>query len=238
MTDTVRGNELSEQNLKELINAINAETEDPGSEKESTDPGTASFDKERKRTFKTVDEIVEEQSPRLNPEVERELRVRRSYAAFCEDFTSSGTIGPKRRFEMNMGMDGHIEETETMPESYSRSGEALSLEHRQGPYQTSSELSSQIPALEPVVSCSRERGSNAIDQPETGVDNEKDNLEVQPPFITCPRPSSLIMTPSVYEEMQRATRERKRARRQKLLGPFRALFFKGHPLHRQRYDMD
>ncbi|KAJ5380926.1 uncharacterized protein N7496_003354 [Penicillium cataractarum] len=219
MTDNIRGNELSEQNLKELNKAIDAEAESHGFEQTKTDSGTASFVKERKGTFETIGEIEEEQIPKLNLERERELHVRRSYAAFCEDFTLSGSLGPKRIFHMTMGMDDRIEDTEQM-ESSTRDS---ILESRP------SYGEARQKSLEPVLPHT-ERRSNTTEPSKNTLDEDHEDLKSQILPTTYPHPPSAIMTPAVYKEMQRAARERKRARKQKLLGPFRALFLKVQPL--------
>lgn len=233
MTDNIRGNELSEQNLKELNKAIDAEAGSHGLEQTNTDSGTASFVKERKGTFATISKIEEEQIPKPNLERERELHVRRSYAAFCEDFTLSGSLGPKRIFHMTMGMDDCTEEVEQIDSSnMPSSGEGLPLEHGRQHNRNSCQLSTNTPeheSLEPVLSHT-ERRSSTMELPKEKLNEKHEDLKPQLPPTHYPHPPSAIMTPAVYKEMQRATRERKRARKQKLLGPFRALFLKVQPL--------
>lgn len=243
-TDNVGGNELSEQNLKELNKAINTEAESHALGETNTDSDIASFVKERKATFATISEIEVEQSPKSHLERERELRVRRSYAAFCEDFTLSGSSGPKRIFHMTMGMDDCAEEedqqtrsphTNSILESQPSSGEALPLEHDQLRNGNPFQLSTKAPeheCLEPV-SPHGEKISETMDLQQKAADDENNNWKSQTPPTHYPYPPSAIMTPAVYEEMQRATRERKRARKQKLLGPFRELFLKVQPLRTQ-----
>jgi hypothetical protein len=247
MTDTIRGNELSEQNLKVLNNGINAETDSHIADKTDSDSGTASFVKEHKRNFERIDAIVEEPIAKLNLERQRELHVRRSYAAFCEDFISSGPLSPKRVFDMTMGMDDCPEEIEQMEglntapmlESQSISGKAVPLERDEPPTPTSFPLASWMSGNEPTrTTCHpQETKQCTIDATKRSLDEDED-FKLEWPFTHCPQPPSLIMTPSVYKDMQRASRERKRARKQKLLGPFRTLYLKVQPLRGQRCDME
>lgn len=247
MTDTIRGNELSEQNLKKLNNAINAEADGHIADTTNTDSGTASFIKEHQRIFERIDVILEEPIPKRNLEEDRELRVRRSYAAFCEDFISSSPVSPKRVFDMTMGMDDCTEEieqregltTDATLESQPLSGEAMFLERDEPSTSTSFPLASRMSGSESThTTCHPQRTKpGTTDATKRSLDKDED-FNPESPFPHCPQPPSLIMTPSVYEDMQRETRERKRARKQKILGPFRTLFLKVQPLRGQRCDME
>lgn len=238
MRDVPRGSQLSEQNLRQLNKAINAETEGHFLEKASTESGTASFIKEQKRTFATIgeiNEINEEEYAKPNPEKERESRVRRSYAAFCEDFTLSGFPGPKRMFDMTMGMDDCAEETKQLypsntdptSKSQSKSVGAMLIEHRHT-IQPSFPLSSIISEHESIqtVYSGHTMEQVTTDSMKRSLNGKTEELEPQLPFTSYLHPPSPIMTPSVYKEMHRATRERKRTRKQKFLGPLRSLFLK------------
>jgi hypothetical protein len=247
MTDTVRANELSEQNLKQLNNAINPEADSHIADKTNTDSSTASFVKEHRRNFERIDVILEEPIPKPNLEREREMRVRRSYAAFCEDFILSGPASPKRVFDMTMGTNNGTEEIEqreglnTDPtlESQRISGDAMPLERDEPSTLTSVPLASRMSGSESTQSpCHfQEMKQRTKDATKRSLDEDED-FKPESPFTHCPQPPPLIMTPSVYKDMQRETRERKRARKQKLLGPFRILFLKVQPLRGQRCDME
>jgi hypothetical protein len=129
---------------------------------------------------------------------------------------------------MTMGMDDCTEEeqttsphTDSILEFQPSSGEALRLEHDQphngNPFRLSTQTA-ENEFLEPISPDGEKRYDKSND------------LKSQIPPTRYPYPPSAIMTPAVYEEMQRATRERKRAQKQKLLGPFRELFLKVQPL--------
>lgn len=239
MTDAIRGNELSEQNLNQLNNAINTEADGHTADKTNTDSSTASFVKEHKRTFERIDVIFEDPIPKPNLERERELRVRRSYAAFCEDFISSGPVSPKRVFDMTMRMDDCTEVVEQMEglnsdpmlESQPISGGAMPLERDELSTPASFPLTSRMSETESTrTTCHPQKTEQrTIAATKRSLDKDED-FKPESPFTHCPPPPPLIMTPSVYKDMQRATRERKRARKHKLLGPFRTLFLKAPPL--------
>ncbi|KAJ5906158.1 uncharacterized protein N7473_003074 [Penicillium subrubescens] len=247
MTDPIRGNQLSEQNLKQLDNAINAEADGPIADKTNTESSTASFIKEHRRPFERIDVILEEPIPKRNLERERELRVRHSYAAFCEDFIFSGPVSPKRVFDMTMGMDDCKEEieqmgdlkTDPMPESQPMSGEAMPFERDEPSTPTLFPLAARMAGNESTrTTCHpQETIQRTKDATKRGLDEDED-FKPDSPFTPCLQPPSLILTPSVHKDMQRETRERKRARQQKLLGPFRTLFLKVQPLRGQRCDME
>lgn len=243
MRDVARGNQLSEQNLKELNKAIHTETEGQVFEKASTKSGTASFIKEHMRSFATISEINEiDEEERLTPtpERQRELRVRRSYAVFCEEFTLSGSVSPKRVFDMKMGIDDYTEEAERIkslntdptPGFQPNPVEVMPVEHSQHTAQPSLSSASEISqhgSLQAVHTRQiMEQGTT--DPTKRSLDGKNEDLEPQLPTTRYPRPPSPIMTPSVYKELQRTTREKRQAQKTKLFSPFRFLFSKAQPL--------
>ena len=251
MRDNPRGNQLSERNLKELNKAIHAETEGHVFEQASANSGTTSFIKEHKRSIATISEINEiDEEERLTPtpERERELGVRRSYAAFCEEFTLSGSVSPKRIFDMKMGMDDETEEAERMkslntdptPKFQPNPVEVMPIEYTQHTAQPSlpsaSEISQHV-SLQPVYT-RKVMEQDTTDSTKRSLDGKNEDFEPQLPTTCYLRPPSPIMTPSVYKELHRATREKKQAQRTKLFGPFRALFLKAQPLRGQRCDVE
>lgn len=250
MRDTPRGNQLSEQNLRELNKASNTETEGQVFEKTSTKSGAASFIKERKRSFATIsgiNEIDEEERLAPIPEREREVRVRRSYAVFCEEFTLSGSVSPKRVFDMKMGIDDYTEEAERIkgsntdptPEFQPNPVEVMPIEHSQHTTQPSLPSASETSQHEsPQLVYTRQMEQGTTDSTKTSPEGRNIDLEPQLPTTRYPRPPSPIMTPSVYQELQRTNREKKQAQKAKLFSPFRFLFSKAQPLRGQRCDME
>lgn len=253
MRDIPRGNQLSEQNLKELNKAIHMETVGQVIEKAgATKPGVASFITEHKRssgTIRGINEIDEEEHLTPTLEKERELHVRRSYAAFCEEFILSGSVSPKRVFDMKMpGIDDYTEEAEQIkslntnptPECQPDPVEVMSIEHSQHTAPPSLPSGSEIPqhgSLQPVYAGQiMEQGTT--DSTKRSPEGKNEDLEPQLPTTHYPRPPSPIMTPSVYKELQRTTREKKKAPKAKLFSPFRFLFSKAQPLRGQRCDME
>ncbi|KAF3389114.1 hypothetical protein F1880_003577 [Penicillium rolfsii] len=236
MTDKVRGNELSEHNLQQLNNAVHAGSDVHIAEKTETDSGTASFVKEHKRNFEKIDVIFEGRMPKRNLEKERELRVRRSYAAFCEDFILSGSVGPMKVFDMTMKMDDCTEKMKQMEslsadpmlETEPISGEAMAPLGRPP---MSSHLASTMSGNHSTQTTyhPQETGQGTIEKTTRRLDEIEDS-KFESRFTPCPQPPPLIMTPSVYRDMQRATQEKKRAQKEKLLGPFRKLLCKVQPL--------
>jgi hypothetical protein len=149
---------------------------------------------------------------------------------------------------MKMGMDDYTEEAERMkslntdptPEFQPNPVEVMPIEHNQHTAQPSlpsaSEISQHGP-LQPVYTRQiMEQGTT--DSTKRSLDGKNEDLEPQLPTTCYLRPPSPIMTPSVYKELQRATREKKQAQRTKLFGPFRALFLKAQPLRGQRCNVE
>ncbi|GLI76111.1 hypothetical protein PoHVEF18_004381 [Penicillium ochrochloron] len=194
MTETVRGNELSQQNLKQLNNAINLEADSHIADKTNTDSSTASFVKEHRRNFERIDVILEEPIPKPNLEREREMRVRRSYAAFCEDFILSGPASPKRVFDMTMGTNNGTEEIEqreglnTDPtlESQRISGDAMPLERDELSTLTSVPLASRMSASESTQSTChpQEMKQRTKDATKRSLDEDED-FKPESPFTHC-----------------------------------------------------
>ena len=222
MTDRT---ELSEKNLNSLNLAIITSAEDTSETNRSFNSARPLLPELPTSASKAINTIAEdpESSPDQTPEKAQDIRLRDSYSAFCEQFTMSGPQRPKRKFDISLGM----RETEE--------------EH---------------PAnAQPRVDCS---DSPSSDQKETVAEDQQNGSKVlnriildrtrsfenfhfgqdNTRTIIHPRPPPQIMTPLVYQDMQRAALERKLARRQKILGPWRSLFSKRQPFRGHRLDVE
>lgn len=249
LVDSTSGNELSEKNLNDLnMAAIQSECDDsspvdhPRTEKSL--PVTA-----QAKVIETIQEDVEKTRPEGDLEQLRELRLRKSYAAFCEEFTVSGPRQPMRPFDISMGLKENTETDRLMEGGQSE----LSWNDNAKPMDASDIC------LEQSLQNSRNRTQTKeppIHIPLLPVNlktpdmKTPQQLEMLLPDTVAPhmdaqiassphsRPPPQIMTPSVYKEMQRFTRERKRARRSRFWEPFRSLFSKSLPLRGHRCEIE
>lgn len=213
------GNELSEKNLNDLNLATIMSVDDPAETHRSLN-----FVKPLLPTLPTIDTIQEssaETSPEQSPANAREVRLRQSYAAFCEEFTLSGPQRPKRKFDISMGMGETDEEY---------------INDARPRIDTTAELPTERTVFEDKLVDHKAPNGSAEDF----MTLYESNLLAQEgiPSIIYPRPPPQVMTPRVYQDMQRATGERKLARRQRILGPLRSLFSKGQPLREHRLDIE
>ncbi|KAJ5136728.1 hypothetical protein N7448_005282 [Penicillium atrosanguineum] len=219
------GTELSEKNLNNLNLAITTSADNTSETNESFNSARRLLPKSPTRASKAINTIAEdlESSPDQTPEKAQDIRLRDSYSAFCEQFTTSGPQRPKRKFDISMDM---LEaEQDYLADAQPRVGCTDSSNNDQKePAPEDQQIGSK--ALNGIIQDRTRSYENIY----FGQDNT--------PAIIHPRPPPHIMTPLVYQDMQRVALERKLARRQKVLGPIRSLFSKGQPLRGQRLDIE
>lgn len=252
------GNELSEKNLN-LVTAGDEESsgQDPSS------PEKPSLVPDQTKAIETIKEDLEEAEPEPEPERElekvKEIRLRRSYAAFCEEFTLSGPQQPKRRFDISMDISEGPEAEEQLDAVQSAYCPRDTGESRERPLSISMQSESQqvrpqsqtrdparvhiMSRRSPKASDRTFAGNTCSSTPGHDVQVEKNNADMesinsQIPSTTHPRPPPQVLTPSVYKEMQRARQERKRARGQKFWEPLRSLFSRSQPLRGHRVELE
>lgn len=222
MTDRT---ELSEKNLNNLNLAITTSADNTSETNKSFDSARPLLPNSPTRASKTINTIAEdpESLPDQTPEKAQDIRLRDSYSVFCEQFTMSGPQRPKRKFDMTMGM----REIEGEHLANAHSGVECSDSPSNGQKET-------VPKDQHTHSKVRNR--SMLDRPRS-FENFHFG-ENNTPSIIYPRPPPQIMTPLVYQGMQRDALERKLARRQKILGPLRSLFSKGQPFRGHRLDIE
>lgn len=248
------GNELSEKNLNDLDMITNvvgdqgdADPDHSAREKPSLVPGQT-------KMIETIQEDLEETGSGKaldpNPEAVKEIRLRRSYAAFCEEFTLSGPQKSKRRFEISMGVEGPKEEKkiDTVQSAHcpgdtgkilerppaTASWSSCELPERQNP--TSLRESPKAPD---VATAEYTHSSPIINAAKMEAKDESlKGVESQVASTSHPQPPPQVLTPSIYQDMQHARQERKRERRQKFWGPFRSLFSRSQPLQGHRVELE
>lgn len=251
LKNSASGNELSEKNLNDLetITTVVGEQDSPGPEQSTHEK--PSLVNNQTKAIETIQEDLEEgesaKHSAPDPETTKEIRLRRSYAAFCEEFTLSGPQQPKRRFEVSM---------DTKSPENARQSDAVQPAHC--PMDTSTALEKPLAiAIQPNSELSqREPSTSSQETPRTSTANTTGsasspiNQETQSkePKVTMqstekqstshPRPPPQVLTPSIYRDMQRARQERRRARRQRVWGPLRSLFSRSQSLRGHRVELE
>ncbi|KAF7734466.1 Uncharacterized protein PECH_007984 [Penicillium ucsense] len=180
------------------------------------------------------------QSKRVQRDREREKRVRRSYAEFCEDFTLSGPIGPIKEYDMTMDLTEHEE-----PSSQPTPPPAPQPFQRAGLYHTDHPSAQSPSSYEHQQFHHHQQDSPYSDARQDAINSamwtrpyDSQSIWSQSSSAPGPRPPSPIMTPTVYKEMQRAVQAKKQARKRKILAPFRALFGSVQPMRKQWFNID
>ncbi|CAG7928201.1 unnamed protein product [Penicillium olsonii] len=225
--------DLSEKNLKALENTTVSDRYNPHS------PDRQFYDI---KLQDAIHEDVEEDFPSIDMEAQREARLHESYAIFCQSFTMSGPTRTSRQFDLSMGTEtaNGNEPCGTKPAPAYNAFEPLhsptsrwtghtTIYSEPGPTADAFPISSPGNIHTPT-SQSKEYKKNSHDcsRPDTPI--YEDNLSRQhagletPRSAIYPQPPPQIITPDVYKDIQREERERKAARRQKLLNPFRSWF--------------
>ncbi|KAJ5856475.1 uncharacterized protein N7529_010419 [Penicillium soppii] len=244
----VTQHELSEKNLKSLDCAPALDPHSPHSPDHQFHHVTL---------YDPIREDIEEECPSINVEAQREARLYDSYAAFCEKFTMSGTTTRmSRQFDLSMGTDR--EENNAPPQTEPTPKDNGTLESLHSPTYMYPEYITVYSEPGPTsvafpISCSptnrdtptfQSTGlkgkSHECSRPDTPI--YEDKLTKQNPMhetarLSYPRPPPQIITPDVYMNMQREERERKAARRQRLLNPFRSWFLNSRTSWTQRYEV-
>ncbi|KAJ5513566.1 hypothetical protein N7463_003118 [Penicillium fimorum] len=237
----VQEHQLSEKNLKNLNHTTNIDSHNLRSPAHQV---------HEIKIYDAIHEDIEEECPAFDVEAARDMRLQQSYAAFCQNFTLSGTTTTSRRFDLSMGMEWADEHTQS-------SHTVQTLE-----YNDTSELLGSHANPEPIRVHSRPRPDTVAfptSCPSTDLDNtpishsatvEKSSSELPvtetskvqkdlkiTPNSNYPQPPPHIITPTVWMDMQRDERERKSSRRQRLLNPFRSWFMTSQPAWGRRYEV-
>lgn len=233
------GNELSEKNLNDLdmIKTV------LGTQK-NADPGHSTREKSSQmsgqtKAIETIQEDLEEAESitncELHPDIIKEIRLRRSYAAFCEEFTLSGSQQPARRAQLSMGEEGLKEDGQFLAvESVHRStGMGKGLER---PIVIATQPGDEAPrsqtptTLKSPLTGNTHSVTSSDDLQTTEMAADMQNTEAPISSTSYPRPPPQVLTPSLYHEMQRT----RQARRWKFWKPLRSLFSRSQPLRRHR----
>ncbi|KAJ5216215.1 uncharacterized protein N7498_002622 [Penicillium cinerascens] len=214
------GNELSKKNLNDLNLATTMSVGDLAEAHGSLNSVKPLLPTAPAKTIDTIQNSSAETSSEQSPENAREILLRKSYAAFCEEFTLSGPQRPKRKFDISMG----IGETD---EAYTNDAQPRIDTTMDSPGDRTVVEDKAIDYKAPNGSA---EGSATLYESNFLTDEDI-------PSILYPQPPPQIMTPRVYQEMQRATRERQLARRQRILGPLRSLFSERQSLPGHQLDM-
>ena len=220
-------------------------------------------------SYQPIEGVVQRrQSKRAVRDREREKRVRRSYAEFCEDFTLSGPAGPRKEYDltMDMNMDQDLNQDQddnhnhnhnddfkiqppkqlssppprppSTPQPFQRAG--LYNPHQQILTHPSSPTIFEQQQYHPRESPYSDARQDAINAAMWTKPYDSQSLRSQSSSSAArgPRPPSPIITPTVYKEMQRAVQAKKQARKRRMLAPFRALFGSIQPMRKQWFNLD
>ncbi|CAG7935042.1 unnamed protein product [Penicillium nalgiovense] len=209
------------------------------------------------KIYNHIYENIEEECPILNVEEARDMRLRQSYATFCENFTLSGTTSTRRRFDLSMGTEWaeeHTQSSHTDPTLENNDTPAFSGSHACPNHITvhskprpstvafpiscpSTDLDdTPISYSETVERPSSERPVTETSKDEVYMNRISSSSEITPKS-NYPQPPPHIITPTVWMDMQRDGQERKAARRQKLLNPFRSWFMTSQPSWGRRHEV-
>jgi hypothetical protein len=239
--------ELSEKNLRNLEEANALELHSPHS---SHSPDHQFHDVE---LYDPIHEDVEEEFPIVNVEAQREGRLYESYAKFCQNFTMSGTTRVSRQFDLSMGTETDTatqlpptkqtsEDSGTLKSLHSPTymyPEYITVYSEPGPTSVPFPISSPANLNTPISQSTDPKEKSQCTRPDTPI--YEDNLTKEHPTsettTNYPRPPPQIITPDVYLHMQREERERKAARRQRFLNPFRLWFLNSQSSWPRRYEV-
>jgi hypothetical protein len=189
-------------------------------------------------------------------EAVREMRLQQSYAAFCRDFTMSGKPAVNRTFDLNMARES-TSEVNQLPRANSthdddRSG--CDAPHDLPDHLMEIKGSQPRPRPNSVaypISCTSMHQDMYMQVPQPATTREPPLRwpELAPSEVehdynrytshtsNYPHPPPQIITPTVWMDMQRTERERKEARRSRLLAPFRSWFMISPPSWGRRYEV-
>ncbi|CAP80762.1 hypothetical protein E8E15_008227 [Penicillium rubens] len=207
------------------------------------------------KIYNSIHEKTEEECPVLSVEEAREIRLHQSYATFCENFTLSGTTSTRRRFDLSMGTEWaeeHIQSSHTDPTLENNDTPAFLGSHSCPKHITAHSKTRPSTVAFPI-SCpstylddtpipppaAAEKPTSELpvtSTPKVEEDFSKIGSEIAPK-ANYPQPPPHIITPAVWMDMQRDKQERKAARRQKLLNPFRSWFLTSQPSWGRRHEV-
>lgn len=240
--------ELSEKNLRDL---------DGASYRHPQSPRSPNRQVHERKLHSPIYEDTEE-CPPVDVEAVREMRLHESYAVFCQNFTLSGSNRMSRRFDLTMGMENpeHCQpspthQTPEQNDTFELLGSRASPDHitvdaRPRPNAVAlpiscASTSTMLDSTPTSQLLTTEKSPQELSDPdmptmEGNFDKSTSSLEMagnrnhlQPP----PR----IITPTVWMDMQREDQERKAARRERFLNPFRSWFMTSQPSWGRRYDI-
>lgn len=205
--------------------------------------------------YDPICEDVEEEYPTVNVDDQQQARLYESYATFCQSFTVSGSNRRSRVFDLAMGTergdekDDHFQTKQT-PECHTLHSlqsptyiypEYITVYSEPGPVPAAFPISPPSSHLDTPISQSTEckKNSHECSRPDTpiyedNISNRYSGIETSRNY-NYPRPPPQIITPAVYMDMQRKERERKSARRHRILNPFRSWFMNSQPSWTRRY---
>jgi hypothetical protein len=237
--------ELSERNLRNLEDATALDSHSPHS------PDSQFHDVQ---LYDPIHEDVEEECPSVDVEAQREARLYESYATFCQNFTMSGTTRMSPQIDLSMQAE---KERNTQPSQTNQTsndsgtlGSLYSPTHMYPEYITVYSEPGPTPVAFPK-SCPANLNSPTSQSTDLKEDSHRsrpdtpiyeDNLTKEHPILETtranyPRPPPHIITPDVYMDIQREERERKAARRQRFINPFRSWFLNSQNSWPRRYEV-
>ncbi|KAJ5354546.1 hypothetical protein N7541_005590 [Penicillium brevicompactum] len=232
---------LSERNLKALDDAS---VSDPYTRRSSDHQLPDA------KVYEPIHEDEEEECASVDVEAQKEARLHASYATFCQNFTMSGSTRMSRQFDLTMETEAANDSDqspayhtfESLHSPTSKWPGYITVYSKSGPTADAFPISS-LGNVDPPVSQLTDQKKNSHDcsRPDTPI--YEDNLSKEHPSFEMsrqsdyPQPPPEIMTPDVYMDMQREERERKAARRQRLLNPFRSWFMSSQSSWTRRYEV-
>lgn len=248
------GNELSEKNLNDLDMITTVVGEQDSSSAEHSSQEKPSLVPAQTKVIETIQEDLEEaeseMASRPDPETVKEIRLRRSYAAFCEEFTLSGPQQPKRKFEVSMGIDGLEERKQFDPlksvpcptdtgKLLERPPATATQSNSELPRRQTPTSSRESPKAPEITTAEHTNLSPIISEAQTS-DKKAGTRSIESRIASTshPQPPPQVLTPSIYQDMQRARQERKRVRRQKIWEPIRSLFSRSQSLRGHRVELE
>ncbi|KAJ5189210.1 hypothetical protein N7491_005536 [Penicillium cf. griseofulvum] len=227
----VQEHQLSEKNLKNLNDTTNIDSHNSCSPVDQV---------HEVKIYDSIHEDIEE-CPTFDVEAAREMHLQQSYATFCQNFTLSGTTTKSRRFDLSMGMewaehtqspqaDQTLEDNETS-EFLGPHANPEHITDHPGPRPSTVPFTISCPSTDmddtPMShSATTEKPSSEFPVTEASKVDEDFKITPDPSY---PKPPPCIITPTVWMDMQRDKRERKAARRQRLLSPFRSWLMTSRP---------
>lgn len=186
------------------------------------------------KVIETIQEDLEEAESDTDcgshPGIIKEIRLRRSYAAFCEEFTLSGSQHPARRVQVSLAVEGLKDEEQFLGAQSvncpAGTGKDLGRppviaiqpgnEEPRGQTPTSSREDLMTLKSRPTGNTHPETSSSNLRTNEMAADMQ--NIEPLMSSTSYLRPPTQVLTPSIYHEMQRTRQAHKQAQRWKFLG--------------------